>query len=57
MGSPPVQYRDYPRGKSPTVPGSGGDGVQLLHGRLQPHDLPVAAVAALLPGVDPVAAR
>ena len=32
-------------------------GVQLLHGRLQPHDLPVAAVAALLPGVDPVAAR
>jgi EAL domain-containing protein (putative c-di-GMP-specific phosphodiesterase class I) len=32
-------------------------GVQLLHGRLQPHDLPVAAVAALLPGVDRAAAR
>jgi len=32
-------------------------GVSLLHGRLQPHDLPVAAVAALLPGVDPVPAH
>jgi predicted signal transduction protein with EAL and GGDEF domain len=31
-------------------------GVQLLHGRLQPHDLPVAAVAALLSGVDHVPA-
>jgi diguanylate cyclase (GGDEF)-like protein len=31
-------------------------GVELLHGRLQPHDLPVEAVAALLPGVDPVPA-
>ena len=31
-------------------------GVQLLHGRLLPHDLPVAAVAALLSGLDPVPA-
>jgi diguanylate cyclase (GGDEF)-like protein/PAS domain S-box-containing protein len=31
-------------------------GVPLLHGRLQPHDLPVAAVAALLSGVNPVPA-
>jgi diguanylate cyclase (GGDEF)-like protein/PAS domain S-box-containing protein len=31
-------------------------GVQLLHGRLFPHDLPVAAVAALLADVDPVPA-
>ena len=31
-------------------------GVQLVHGRLQPHDLPVEAVAALLPGSSPVPA-
>ena len=31
-------------------------GVELLHGRLQPHDLPVDAVAALLHGVDSVPA-